>query len=835
MCRRARPKERKAFQPADIVKGEVLAMDKQYNVDDILAEIKRKKGGRGEGAVSAPTRGESVFAEPARRPEREPSEAEETADAFEREEKGREPGLSAPLRAGQGEEWETAAFPKEEPMREKAAFRPAPGRELPPRDDPFDLGKYFGEGADFSTLPEKEPPAKSVKKPAPVKPAPARQAPMPAPEKEPFRLELSFAGEEGREEMGKTKLDLPVAPAASGLRRSDLDDTRDLPRADFGGLLQEDEPEDDDFYLEEENPGESEIDDYTGPQDIPDIKEDFRRVKSGLVTRFSLTFLLFLVLLYFSAAEYIGAPLPGFLSPTEQPRVFLIASMIPVILAALVCNTVIGGGLLSFFTFHADGDSLSAVSVIAVLVQGVALALMPEHFSDARIGVYFTMVVLGLVCNTVGKLLIINRISTNFKMVSGPGEKKAVLLVRDRELAQDLARGLDIDLPVIAANCDSGFLKHFLDQSYACDSTDGVTRVLAPIVTAGGLIIAVASYFLTEDIFVALTNFAACMAISAPITSAFVGNLPLYRASRALAPAGAMLSGFEAVDTFSEVNAVTLEGSDLFPESSVQLHNIKMFEKNRIDDAILDAASAVCSCNGTLRGIFMKIIQGNTSMLKKVENLTYEDGMGLSAWVDGKRVLIGSAELMRRHDIDTPSRDYELKYRTGDRELIYLANSGELIAMFVVSYLADDGIARVLEDMERKGVALIVKSTDPNLTGKKIASVYDLPEDMIRVLPAKLHRDFDHVTAPRDAAKAGLAGCGGACGFLGGVSAAIGVKSAMGLGMILQIVGVVLGYGIVAFFSLMGGIQQVNVFTVMAFQILWGAGVLLFPNLKKLF
>ena len=113
-------------------------MDKQYNVDDILAEIKRKKGGRGEGAVSAPPRGESVFAEPARRPEREPSEAEETADAFEREEKGREPGLSASLRAGQGEERETAAFPKEEPMREKAAFRPAPGRELPPRDDPFD-------------------------------------------------------------------------------------------------------------------------------------------------------------------------------------------------------------------------------------------------------------------------------------------------------------------------------------------------------------------------------------------------------------------------------------------------------------------------------------------------------------------------------------------------------------------------------------------------------------------------------------------------------------------------------------------------------------------------
>lgn len=31
------------------------------------------------------------------------------------------------------------------------------------------------------------------------------------------------------------------------------------------------------------------------------------------------------------------------------------------------------------------------------------------------------------------------------------------------------------------------------------------------------------------------------------------------------------------------------------------------------------------------------MIGGNRRMLKKVDSLMYEDGMGLSAWVDGKR------------------------------------------------------------------------------------------------------------------------------------------------------------------------------------------------------
>ena len=58
----------------------------------------------------------------------------------------------------------------------------------------------------------------------------------------------------------------------------------------------------------------------------------------------------------------------------------------------------------------------------------------------------------------------------------------------------------------------------------------------------------------------------------------------------------------------------------------------------------------------------MKIIQGKMEILKKVENLVYEEGMGLSAWVDGKRVLIGNSALMRHHEIYTPSADYEAKY-----------------------------------------------------------------------------------------------------------------------------------------------------------------------------
>lgn len=51
--------------------------------------------------------------------------------------------------------------------------------------------------------------------------------------------------------------------------------------------------------------------------------------------------------------------------------------------------------------------------------------------------------------------------------------------------------------------------------------------------------------------------------------------------------------------------------------------------------------------------------------------------------------------------------------------MIYLSNSGELTAMFVVSYQPDPQIAQELYELERKGIGLIVRSTDPNLTAEK--------------------------------------------------------------------------------------------------------------------
>lgn len=195
--------------------------------------------------------------------------------------------------------------------------------------------------------------------------------------------------------------------------------------------------------------------------------------------------------------------------------------------------------------------------------------------------------------------------------------------------------------------------------------------------------------------------------------------------------------------------------------------------------------------------------------------------MGLSAWVDGKRVLIGSHELMRNHDIDCPSRDFEMRYTRDGRQVLYIANSGELSAMFVVSYNADPETADALSELERRGVSIALYTTDPNITSELVAAAFGVRRTSVRVLPAKIHAEYAFLTKPKDRISAGGCHGGGLAGVLALVRAASAVRKSVMRATVVQLIGIVAGYGLVAFMAFTGSLQLASYGVLLLFGLAW--------------
>ena len=605
---------------------------------------------------------------------------------------------------------------------------------------------------------------------------------------------------------------------------------------DFVLLGEEEEVDDADADTDDEEDGDKVSDEFESMADAPSVLEDLKELSASISIRFVLLLILFILNLYPVLANVFSVlPLPHLLRAGENPMFYSLVSLIILLVAAIVSHTTVLGGLLNFCKLKADGDSLPALAVLASAVECVVFLLFPEAIGTQGVQLYSFAAVTGLLFNCMGKMLIVKRTMLNFKYVTADCDKYATEVIADEHLANDLTKGVLTNLPVTVTNRKTGFLTGFLDMSFQEDIYDSVCKWLARFVFLAAAALAAGGYAVTKNAYITLTAVVGVLAVSSSLFGLFTVNLPVLKAVKSVHKHGGMIIGYPAAEEFCDINSATAEGSDLFPAGSVVLHGIKTFKNGRIDDAILDAASILVKANSILSDVFMQVIQGKPELLKEVDTIVYEDSMGISGWVDNKRVLIGSRDLMLNHGIDVPSKDYEKRYcGEHNNNIIYLSASGELTAVFIVSLRAAQSVAAALERLEKNDVFLIVKTVDAILTKEKLAEVFQVEPALFRVIPSRLHKPYDEAHAPVERAEGFLANNGKFYSYVKTLTVAKRLKTRIMLGLVVTLASVIIGVGMIAALLFLGGMAKITVLFLIAYQLLWFAVAWLVQKFRAL-
>lgn len=597
----------------------------------------------------------------------------------------------------------------------------------------------------------------------------------------------------------------------------------------FGSEEKENRPEDE-FPVD---PGE--LEDYEKPEDAEAILQDLGAKRRTLLLRTAVTGLsLLLMLLFGLISEYSGV-LPAAIPYYLLTEPYLILELIFLVLAAGFSWPVLWNGVRGLFRLQANSDSGAAVAAVVSIVQTAALLFAADRVESAAVHLYAPLAVLALLLNALGKLSMVRRVTRNFKFVSSKDPKYAVHLFEDHNTALQMGRGCVAGTPVAAYQSKTKFLRHFLRISYLPDPCEQNSQVIAPIGVVASLILCVATLLLFRDGMAALTAFTAACCVCTPMVNQLCVNLPLAQVSRIAARGGAMLSGYQALDTFSDTNAVLLDARDLFPKSNVILSGIKTFGDQHIDDAILEAAALLGEVGGTLSEIFEQVIQNRRDLLPRVENFTYEDGRGIVGWVSGHRLLVGNRELLKAYKIAPPSRDYEEKYGASGKQVLYLASGGQLMAMFLIAYQPDRRRTAELCRLEDDGVAFLVRTCDPNITPKLVARSFQIDEKSVAVLPERLGKVYVE-TCEKDAAAsapAWMATKGRPAAMMRLLAACIRQRGNISLAVALQNVAVALGFVLVAFLACYSGLGKLNTLFLLLYELFWTLAIVLLPKLRR--
>lgn len=563
-----------------------------------------------------------------------------------------------------------------------------------------------------------------------------------------------------------------------------------------------------DFVLvgdEEDEPEEETdtkaIEDYEEYDDAAAVVSDIDRIRGTLMLRLAVVAVCLAVSAYISLANDLGIfPMFDLLSKRTQTNTYLFVNAIIGILAAFSAYPVISCGLSKLFSMKADCDSLSAVAMVTGIANCVIMFANSNLIKGSIVHIYLTTAILSLLFNTIGKLLIVTRTKRSFGFVSGSGDKYALLKVEDEETAQNFTRGTLRDFPNLVAMKKTEMLRDFLKISYAPDSTDNFCRVFTPIILAAGVIVGVLAGFVAKGeygsagAYVGFSVFTGCVAICSAVSLMLVVNLPMEKASKKNSELQGALLGYDAVEEFADTNSVLIDAAQLFPQGSVTLSAIKVFSDTRIDEAIVEAASLTNQSGSILKNMFYDIIAGKTELLDPVESYIFEDSMGLCGWINNKRVLLGSRELMINHSIEeVPSAAKEQEYTRGGKSAVYLSISGELSAMFIVEISPSLEVKNALTELSKQGVYTVIKTVDSLISINLISELYGVSSEYFKLLPFRLYEKYEETVSYEPNVTAAAA-CSGKFAALSSIIC--GCKNLRGTittGIALEAVSVLLG------------------------------------------
>ena len=584
---------------------------------------------------------------------------------------------------------------------------------------------------------------------------------------------------------------------------------------------------------EEEDNGEQ-LDDYTGPADAKSIAHDLRTTMRQLSIRLMVTGVSTVVLVLAAIISEAGFE-PGN-TALGGAIGYSVVSLIFLAVAMGFCAKTISNGIRSLLDLRANSDSAAAVASVAVALQTVCAFFYTDSLAAGQFHLYAGAAAAILFMNTLGKLTMVRRIHSNFRFVASRENKYAVRIYDDYNASLRMAGPAVVSQPAIAYQQKADFLKRFLQISYEPDPAETASQTIAPVGLLASLALCVAALLVTKDPATSIGALAASCCVCTAVMNMLAVNLPVSRLSRRLRRSGAMVASYEGIKRMSAVNAVLVDSSDLFPNGTVVINGVKPFAEEELELAVLDAGVLMQKVGGPLCGMFDQVLSEYEGELPEVSEAHFEENGGVVGTVNGREVLIGFRTLLQAHEVETPDPAVESRYMTGTRQVVYVAEDGVLCAMFILTYNADRRRKAELQELEANGVALLVRTTDANLTPQFISRMFGIDASAVRVIGADTDEACDKLlTETAGRVDAYAATKGRADSMMNMVSACIDEKKNISFIVAMQNAAVVIGFILVAFLTFISGVKQISTLTLLVYEAFWAAAAVLLPKLKNKF
>ena len=583
-------------------------------------------------------------------------------------------------------------------------------------------------------------------------------------------------------------------------------------------------------------PGNSEGTEVPEKNDEPVHFEDYhtiadrpRILNSLLKKKKVFTLKLILSLIVFIPALLTLTPISNSLF-SSQNTVNIIDFIICLLLAIINFNTL--SGITTLFNNKAKLSLPVALSIISATIFSIINLIFKSDFVG-----FSAVVAVSLLSYNLANRNFYSKTIKNFNLIANGEFKKSVSIIKNKNATKTIV-GNSIDgSALVCYGGETTNIHSFLRYTHCQNPASEKIQKLSLISIIIGVGLALASLFLNsgKGMF-SIYIFTASVCFSAIPSVYHIVSLTINCANRRLNHYDAMITGYHAADELELCNAIAISSDELFPKGTIRLVDMKLLSPNPIDQSMLDAEAIASAIHSPLAGIFKQMDTSNAYEIpnQEVDTVIYEEKMGISGWVNDRRVFVGNRDLLIAHGFaGLPPAELDKKIMRKGYFPVYIASNNILCALLVVKYEPDEDIIYEMQRLANTGTTIIVNNCDPNINANMLTDYFELYSDTIFVMSKQGSDYYKALTVHKEHRRAGAAYKSRVEGLLASLTASINIKkyiSRMTAFYICSIVFGLLALTTLIFTSLSSFITPLNIILV---QLLLTAITLLPTILRK--
>lgn len=373
----------------------------------------------------------------------------------------------------------------------------------------------------------------------------------------------------------------------------------------------------------------------------------------------------------------------------------------------------------------------------------------------------------------------------------------------------------------------------FMDSSTVKDKQNSYFKVIIPLMLVFGLVsggLAAFTYGGIGSFSVGMvsTVLLCCPAVLTTVLTSLISNV-----NRRLNISGCEILGYEAVEYIDDTDAIVLDTADIFTGEISHFHIIN----SHAGVGTLSAFKTVCAMLLNSRGVLSSEVEGlikeQSLEIPDVDDLKYEERLGLSGWVDDKCVLLGTRQMMINHNMEVPPEHFEKPYTDEGKKVFYFAVDTQVVAMFSAEYFIGRQAKAQLEQLYKTGVILMLMTTDPNIDEEFVATTLGVDADSIKTVGSAgtqtIKKEIDKTAKQK---RTGLIFRRNITGSLKVINAAFGLYDVQSLTMLIQAISIFFAFALTMVLNIIATKYFFNEWLIIGYHAIWSVLALIVTNRK---